>query len=100
MVSLICYRKNNGKSGSIKECKKHFLTLRQAVRLQIGALLREIQFQGPVRGNWKNYSKLGKDKHHCHIKSGRPTYVCCWQTVPLEKIVEVYYVGTHENAPY
>ena len=56
---------------------------------------------GTVRGNWPNYSKLGPKDHHCHIKKGRPTYVVCWRVVDdLIQIVEVYYAGTHEKAPY
>lgn len=65
------------------------------------ALVQEIQQTGPVRGSWKNYSKLGKLRHYCHLKAGRPTYVACWEVVDKQiKIVEVYYVCTHEKAPY
>ncbi|MFA6263992.1 MAG: hypothetical protein WCW33_02400 [Candidatus Babeliales bacterium] len=66
-------------------------------------LAREIETLGPLRCNWKNFGKLrGHDNHyHCHIKSGRPTFVVCWEVVNKEiRIVEVYYAGTHENAPY
>jgi hypothetical protein len=52
-------------------------------------------------------SALKKDKripdnsYHCHIKSGRPTYVVCWRVENKKvKIVEIFYVGTHENTPY
>ncbi len=71
------------------------------VEKQFRVLVREIQVAGPVRGNWKNYGKLSPGKHHCHLKSGRPTYVVCWEVVDKKvQIVEVYYVGTHEKAPY
>ncbi len=64
-------------------------------------LLKEIEASGPVRGNWPNYSKLGKNRHHCHIKNGRPSYIACWEVVNTEiKIIGVYYVGTREKAPY
>lgn len=63
-------------------------------------LMKEIEFLGPIRGNWKNYSKLGSIEHHCHLKSGKPTYVVCWRVFKDSKLVEVYYVGTHEKAPY
>ena len=63
-------------------------------------LAMEMKFGGPVRGNWKNYSKLGPDKHHCHLRGGKPTYVACWDVNKKERIIEVYYVGTHEKAPY
>ena len=64
------------------------------------ALVREIEEKGPVRGNWPNYGKLSdKVRHHCHLKKGKPTYVACWEEKGKEEI-EVYYVGTHEKAPY
>ena len=46
-------------------------------------------------------SKKTEDKRHCHLIKGRPTYVCCWAIINKQKkIIEVYYVGTHEKAPY
>jgi hypothetical protein len=61
----------------------------------------EIEKSGPSRGNWPNYSKLAKSRHHCHIKKGRPTYVVVWEVVAGEvQLVEVIYAGTHEKAPY
>lgn len=70
-------------------------------RLEI--LIAEIEFSGPVRGNWQNYSKLEgkKNHHHCHIKTGRPTYVAVWEEKDKSiQLVEVIYVGTHEKASY
>lgn len=67
------------------------------------ALRHEIELLGPVRFRWKNFGKLKgeMDKYHCHLHSGRPTYVMCWKVVDKKlKIIEVYYVGTHEKAPY
>ena len=64
-------------------------------------LEKEIEVSGPVSGSWPNYSKLGKNLHHCHLKNGRPTYVACWEVRDKKtKIVEIYYVGSRENAPY
>jgi len=72
-----------------------------AVKARLFALIKEIELLGPVRGTWKNYGKLSDSKHHCHIKSGRPTYVACWEVTHKEiRIIEVYYVGSHEKAPY
>lgn len=45
--------------------------------------------------------KSNRDLRHCHLIKGNPTYVCCWEVVEDEvKIIEVYYAGTHEKAPY
>lgn len=82
------------------KCKKK---LPLDIKVRLFALFTEIEKSGPYRKNWKNYSKLTgeKDKYHCHIKSGKPTYVVCWKIVNKEiQITEVYYVGTHEKAPY
>ncbi len=65
------------------------------------SLMLEIQEAGPVRGNWPNYSKLASNRHHCHLKKGRPTYVAVWEEKEGSiNIVEVIYAGTHEKAPY
>jgi len=70
-------------------------------RKQLFLLMKEIEISGPVRGNWANYSKLGANRHHCHIKKGKPTYVAVWEEQDKEiKLVEVIYAGTHEKAPY
>jgi mRNA-degrading endonuclease RelE of RelBE toxin-antitoxin system len=66
----------------------------------LARLLAEIEFSGPVRGNWPNYSKLADGRHHCHLKKGKPTYVAVWSEDKETITVEVIYVGTHEKAPY
>lgn len=70
-------------------------------------LIGDLEQDGPIQKEWSHYSPLGKGKdiplnaHHCHIKNGRPTYVVCWLVRDKKiHIIEVYYVGTHENAPY
>jgi len=47
------------------------------------------------------YSKPGAGRRHCHLKKGKPTYVALWEEDRGEvRLVEVTYVGTHEDAPY
>jgi len=71
------------------------------VRENLAALIRDMEFNGPVRGNWPNYSRLSERRHHCHIKKGKPTYVAIWEVTEEEiKLIEVIYAGTHEKAPY
>ena len=83
------------------KASKQYQEAPEAVKEAVIFLMKEIELWGPVRGNWKNYGKLGGDRHHCHLKSGRPTYVACWEVIDKTvKLVEVYYVGTHEKAPY
>jgi hypothetical protein len=62
------------------------------------ALIAQIQVQGPVRGDWRNYSKLGANEHHCHL-----SYRCVvWGRVTdtEARTVEIYYAGKREDAPY
>jgi mRNA-degrading endonuclease RelE of RelBE toxin-antitoxin system len=71
------------------------------VRESLADLIRDMEFHGPVRGNWPNYSRLSENRHHCHIKKGQPTYVTIWEvTDKAIKLIEVTYAGTHEKAPY
>ena len=80
---------------------KQLKKLPSSIQDAIALLVAEIQQDGPNRPNWKNYSKLGKNLYHCHLKKGKPTYVACWAVIDKKiQIVEVYYVGTHEKAPY
>lgn len=69
-------------------------------------LVEDLKNNGPAPGKgWPNYGKLkGKakqDLRHCHLIKGKPTYVCCWSvTNKKDRQLEIYYVGTHEKAPY
>ena len=68
-------------------------------------LVEGLVMNGPVPGSrWLSYGRLvgkkGEDKRHCHLRKGRPTYVCCWSVDKKQRLIEVYYVGTHEKAPY
>lgn len=80
---------------------KALAKLPERVQFMFGLLVKEMRISGPVRGDWANYGKLGKNRHHCHIKKGRPTYVVVWEEVDgAIQLIEVTYVGTHEKAPY
>lgn len=71
------------------------------VKLLADRLLKEMELNGPICKDWKNFGKLVGETYHCHLKKGKPTYVACWKIQSKEhKRIEVYYVGTHENAPY
>ena len=84
-----------------KRVVKKLTKLPETVKVSFIALIRENEAKGPVRGNWPNYSRLGGNRHQCHMKKGKTTYVAVWQVIDKEiRIVEVSYVGTHEKAPY
>jgi len=60
-------------------------------------LQKDLKEKGPVQKEWPNYSKLGGNKYHCHLKYH---YAACWKYEKGTIIIEVYYVGSREKAPY
>lgn len=94
---LVTIKKNVAKA--LRDRRKTPIDVQSAVL----ALIAELS-HGPAV-NWPNYSKLknqGKsnDFRHCHLQKGKPTWVACWSVDAKKKTIEVYYVGTHEKAPY
>jgi mRNA-degrading endonuclease RelE of RelBE toxin-antitoxin system len=84
-----------------RKAAKQLSKLPLEVQNAFDRLAKELEVEGPMQPNWKNFSKLSSSTYHCHIKKGRPTYVVCWEVRTKEiRLVEVYYVGTHEGAPY
>jgi mRNA-degrading endonuclease RelE of RelBE toxin-antitoxin system len=84
---------------------KQVRKLNKQVEAALRLLVEDLMHTGPAQPSWPNYSKLhqrqGIDRRHCHLIKGKPTYVCCWEVTDSKmKIIEVYYVGTHEGAPY
>ncbi|MBN8532127.1 MAG: cytotoxic translational repressor of toxin-antitoxin stability system [Alphaproteobacteria bacterium] len=62
------------------------------------ALVGDLKLRGPVLPDWPNYSKLGKGNYHCHLSY---KWVACWTVEDNEvRMIELYYVGSRENAPY
>ena len=86
----------------VGQAKKADKILSEKAKVSFATLLKEFIHEGPYRAYWPNYTKMsGKEDYHCHILKGRPTYVACWNLIDKkQKIIEVYYAGTHENAPY
>jgi len=87
----------------IGQAKKAGKSLSKSAVKSYSFLLIELEELGPYRSDWPNYTKMkGLDNdYHCHIEKGRPTYVACWRILnKKQRILEVYYAGTHEKAPY
>ena len=81
-----------------KKAAKAKKALPRNIQDALALLVRDLEEYGPVRGNWQNYSKLVDGTHHCHLNY---RYVACWEVKDGKlRILEVYYVGTRENAPY
>ncbi len=84
--------------GLVGKAPKQAQKLPKKVADLLITLRAEIMASGPIRGNWPNYSKLGPNEHHCHLTY---KYVACWREKDKKvQIIEVYYVGSREKAPY
>lgn len=84
-----------------KRIEKDVLKLPKHIQITLAVLLRDLEQNGPIRGNWPNYGKLARHRHHCHLKKGRPTYVAVWEdSSDNVQIIEIIYAGTHGRAPY
>ena len=90
-----------------KKLEKQIENLPEHVRPIVFSLMKDLEDIGPNQRGWPKYSPLKKskgvpnDSFHCHLKRGKPTYVACWRIIDKKsKLIEVFYVGTHENAPY
>jgi mRNA-degrading endonuclease RelE of RelBE toxin-antitoxin system len=77
----------------IKELKK----MPARVQEKLVALVDDLRENGPVQPGWPNYSKLGQNKYHCHLER---KWVACWYYEDKSLVIEVYYAGSRENAPY
>ncbi len=81
-----------------KKVLKNIRKLPSMINPKLATLILELEELGPVRGNWPNYSKLKELKHHCHLSRN---YVACWEEKARKNmILEIYYVGSREKAPY
>lgn len=84
----------------IGQAKKAFKELPKDTSKTLRLMMEDLEVNGYQRYNWPNFSKLKDSIYHCHLEKGRPTYVACWRVYKEEKLIEVYYAGTHEKAPY
>ena len=86
---------NNKVNKQLKKLPERVVLLTQLLTSDLG------MFGACPGKQWPNFGKLSDTKYHCHLAKGRPTYVACWEIVnKSQRKIEVYYVGTHENAPY
>ena len=76
---------------------KNLARLPVEVRQVFFLLVQDLKQSGPIRRDWKNFSKLGENQYHCHLTY---SYVACWTWAKGAIEIEVYYVGSREKAPY
>lgn len=81
------------KKSVLKSVRK--MPAQEQSRFQV--LVDALKVSGPEQPSFKNYSKLGPDKFHCHLSYG---WVACWTNENGTLKIEVYYAGSRESAPY
>lgn len=73
--------------------------LPQDVQKKMFFLAQDLRVKGLYPGpKWQNFSPLGPGEYHCHLSY---KWVACWREIDENlMIMEVYYVGSREKAPY
>ena len=80
-----------------KKVEKGLWKLPLSVQKKLALLTLDLQAKGPEQPQWQNYSKLSKTEYHCHLGM---SWVACWRHEKNAIVIEVYYVGSREKAPY
>ena len=80
-----------------KKITKKLKSFPKPVQKRYKLLVDDMVEFGPIQPEWPNYSKLSRYTYHCHI---HPNYVACWTHYKNTIEIEVYYVGSKEDAPY
>jgi hypothetical protein len=62
------------------------------------SLIRDLRECGSILPEWKSTPLKGMPgKYHCHLSY---KWVACWKNENGSILIEVYYVGSREKAPY
>ncbi len=80
-----------------KDAAKNLQKLSKTAKKRFSLLIDDLKEYGPIQPSYPNYSKLGKITYHCHLDYH---WVVCWRCEDGQLLVEVYYVGSRESAPY
>jgi len=81
-----------------KSVLKNLRKLPAVIRERFDLLALILRNDGPAGAHsFQNYSKLSNTEYHCHLNR---SYVACWRHEKKTITIEVYYVGSREDAPY
>ena len=81
-----------------KKVFRRISKLPNAVKRRFDVFYEILKHEGPTGPHaWMNYSKLSDNEYHCHLNR---SYVACWRHEKKTIAIEVYYVGSREDAPY
>jgi mRNA-degrading endonuclease RelE of RelBE toxin-antitoxin system len=80
-----------------KRMERRLEKLPTHVQKKLLRLVMDLRDKGPAQPDWPNYRRLNNDEYHCHLSY---SWVACWRNEKNTIIIEVYYVGSREKAPY
>jgi mRNA-degrading endonuclease YafQ of YafQ-DinJ toxin-antitoxin module len=80
-----------------KKVEKNLFKMPMKEQKIFANLVEDLARKGPLRHEWPNFSKLGKNQYHCHLSY---SWVACWRMEEQYLEIEVYYAGSREKAPY
>ena len=81
-----------------KKAAKQVRKLPKLEQAKLQFLVKDLIVSGPIVPAWSNYSKLGGNLYHCHLSH---KWVACWEKKGSAlRLIEIYYVGSREDAPY
>lgn len=69
----------------------------ESIQMKLANLLEDLRDNGAIQTGWPNFSHIRKNEYHCHLSR---KWVACWYWEKRTIEIEVYYVGSRENAPY
>lgn len=81
----------------LKSTRKSIEKMPKQERKKLALLLFDLEEYGAIRKEWPNFSSLGGNKYHCHLSY---KWVACWTWEKDSIVIEVYYAGSREKAPY
>ncbi len=76
---------------------KRIKRIPESIQTRLAILVEQLREKGPLQPGWADYGKLGPNKYHCHLSR---SWVACWYWEKGTIDIEVYYVGSRQNAPY
>jgi mRNA-degrading endonuclease RelE of RelBE toxin-antitoxin system len=80
-----------------KKAKKNIEKMPDTIKRKMVLLVDDLIEKGPILKEWSKFSKLNESEYHCHLSYH---WVACWRHEKNSILIEVYYAGSRENAPY
>lgn len=80
-----------------RKVEKRVAKMPRTEQVLLANLIEDLHRKGPIRTEWKNFSKLSEHEYHCHLSY---SWVASWKVKNEFMEIEVYYAGSREKAPY